>query len=75
MPLRCPGTTHDLIYGSVKDGPFYLKGENDGVVTVASESDPRIKKSTSSFKHLLHEHTAILNQPETLNTVQSLLAE
>lgn len=69
------GTTHDLIYGSIKDGPFYLKGENDGVVTVVSETDPRIKKSTSSFKHLFHDHVDILNAPETLAKVQTLLAK
>lgn len=67
------GTTHDLIYGSIKDGPFYLKEENDGVVTVVSETDPRIKKSTSSFKHLFYDHVEILNQPETLTRVQALL--
>lgn len=69
------GTVHHLIYGSIKGGPFYLKGENDGVVTVVSETDPRIKKSTTSFKHLVHEHTDILNQPETLERVMRLLRE
>ena len=69
------GTTHDLIYGSIKGGPFYLKGENDGVVTVVSETDPRIKKGTSSFKHLLHEHTEILQQPATVSLVEHLLAK
>ncbi len=67
------GTRHDLIYGSIKDGPFYLKEENDGVVTVVSETDPRIKKSTSSFKHLFHDHVEILKEPETLARVQALL--
>ncbi|MBX7208096.1 MAG: putative lipase [Verrucomicrobiaceae bacterium] len=68
------GTTHDLIYGSIKGGPIYIKGENDGVVTVVSETDPRIKKSTSSFRHFLHDHMGILQQPETLNLVEQLLA-
>lgn len=67
------GTRHDLIYGSIKGGPFYLKGENDGVVTVVSETDPRIKKSTTSFKHLLYDHVEILNEPDTLTKVQELL--
>ncbi len=68
-----PGTTHHLIYGSIKGGPFYLKGENDGVVTVESETDLRVKKSTKSFRHLLHDHVAILNQQDTLEIVEGLL--
>lgn len=68
------GTTHDLIYGSIKDGPFYLKEENDGVVTVTSETDPRIMKATRSFRHLLHDHVEILRQPETLLRVEAALA-
>lgn len=67
------GTTHDLIYGSIKDGPFYLKGENDGVVTVVSETDPRIMKSTRSFRHLLRDHVDILKQPETLLRIEAAL--
>ena len=67
------GTTHDLIYGSIKDGPFWLKGENDGVVTVASETDLRIKRSTKSFKHLFHEHVEILNHQDTVDRVLALL--
>lgn len=67
------GTTHDLIYGSVEEGSFFLKGANDRVVTVTSETDPRIKRSTSSFKHLFHEHVDILSEPETLARVQDLL--
>lgn len=68
------GTTHDLIYGSIKDGPFYLKEENDGVVTVTSETDPRIMKATRSFRHLLHDHVEILKQTETLLRVEAALA-
>lgn len=67
------GTSHNLIYGSIEGGPFYLKGKNDGVVTVASETDLRIKKSTTSFKHLIHDHVAILNQQETVEIVEGLL--
>lgn len=69
------GTRHDLIYGSIEDGPFWMKERNDGVVTVESETDLRIKKSTSSIKHLFHEHVAMLNQPETLARVEALLAD
>lgn len=67
------GTVHHLIYGSIEKGPFYLKGENDGVVTVVSETDLRIKESTTSFRHLLHEHTEILQKQETLEWVLELL--
>lgn len=68
------GATHDLIYGSIPKGPFWLKEANDGVVTVASETDLRIQRSTTSFRHLVYEHVAILQQPETLRLIrQSLL--
>lgn len=67
------GTVHHLVYGSIKGGPFYLRGENDGVVTVVSETDLRIKESTGSFRHLLHEHTEILREQETLDWVMTLL--
>jgi pimeloyl-ACP methyl ester carboxylesterase len=69
------GTTHDLVYGSIEDGPFWMTEKNDGVVTVESETDLRIKSATSSFKHLTREHVDILNQPETLQWVQQLLAQ
>jgi hypothetical protein len=42
---------------------------------VESETDLRIKKSTSSIKHLFHEHVEMLKQPETLARVESLLAD
>ena len=45
------GTHYYLIYGSKEGGPFWLKDDNDGVVTVASETDPRIKKEASSITH------------------------
>lgn len=67
------GTTHDLIYGSIDGGPFWMKEKNDGVVTVESETDLRIKKSTSSFRHLFHEHVDILNSPETVTAVANAL--
>jgi pimeloyl-ACP methyl ester carboxylesterase len=67
------GTTHHLIYGSIPKGPFWLKEENDGVVTVASETDLRIKRSTSSFRHLIHEHVEILREPDTLRIIRQCL--
>jgi hypothetical protein len=61
-----PGTRHLLIYGSKKGGPFWLKGENDGVVTVQSESDSRISKKASGVIRLPYGHVEILEQPQTL---------
>jgi pimeloyl-ACP methyl ester carboxylesterase len=68
------GTRHDLVYGSIEGGPFWMKEKNDGVVTVESETDLRVVPSTSSLKHLAREHVEILNQPETLAWVQEALA-
>ncbi len=68
------GTSHDLIYGSIEDGAFWMDEKNDGMVTVASETDIRVKKGTRSFKHLAYEHVDILKQPETLSLVQRDLA-
>lgn len=67
------GITHDLIYGSTKRGPLHLKDENDGVVTVASETEPRIAKKASSITHLPYEHVEILNQLSTAASVQRVL--
>jgi hypothetical protein len=68
------GTRHDLVYGSIEGGPFWMKEKNDGVVTVESETDLRVMPSTRSFKHLTREHVDILNQPETLAWVEDALA-
>ena len=64
---RLPGgTRHLLIYGSKPGGPFWLKGENDRVVTVESETDPRIKNSAARVIHLPYEHVEILSEQKTL---------
>ena len=63
------GTTYYLIYGSKEGGPMWLKGENDGVVTVASETDPRIKRESSAITHYHYGHVEILNQSDTLAKV------
>jgi len=64
---RLPGgTRHLLIYGSKPGGPFWLKGENDRVVTVESETDPRIKNYASRVIHLPYEHVEILSEQKTL---------
>lgn len=60
-------TRHLLIYGSKPGGPFWLKGENDGVVTVESETDPRVKKAARSVVHLPYGHVEILQQDKTLS--------
>ena len=69
------GTRHDMIYGSVKGGPFYLKGENDGVVTVASETDARIAKRAASVTHFPCGHVEILGRGDTLAKVFALLGK
>jgi hypothetical protein len=64
---RLPGgTRHLLIYGSKPGGPFWLKGENDRVVTVESETDPRIKNHAARVIHLPYEHVEILSEQKTL---------
>ena len=63
------GTTYYLIYGSKEGGPIWLKEANDGVVTVASETDPRIKKESSAVTHYRYGHVEILNQSDTLAKV------
>ncbi|GAA5129050.1 hypothetical protein JIN84_02805 [Luteolibacter yonseiensis] len=68
------GTTHDLIYGSIERRRLWMREENDGVVTVESETDPRIARSARSIKHFHREHVEILNQPETVAYVNGLLA-
>jgi pimeloyl-ACP methyl ester carboxylesterase len=69
------GTTHDLIYGSVEKGPFWLKEKNDGVVTVESETDIRIRRNARSILHLFHDHLEILLQPAVVEQVGRLLAK
>ena len=60
------GTKYLLIYGSQKGGPFWIKGENDGVVTVASETDSRVKKDAASVIHLSYGHVEILQRDQTV---------
>jgi pimeloyl-ACP methyl ester carboxylesterase len=67
------GTRHLLIYGSKKGGPFWLKGENDGVVTVKSEIDPRIRDAASSVTYLPYGHVEILERDKTLAEVLRFL--
>lgn len=69
------GTTHDLIYGSIDKSSMFISGPHDGVVTVESETDLRVKRSTSSFTHLQREHVEILNQKQCLDLVQQLLSK
>jgi pimeloyl-ACP methyl ester carboxylesterase len=68
------GTRHLLIYGSKEGGPFWLKGENDGVVTVASETEARIKSKAAKVEYLPYGHVEILEQEKTLRTSLRFLA-
>jgi pimeloyl-ACP methyl ester carboxylesterase len=66
------GTRHDLIYGEIPTAPG-VEGKDDGVVTVKSELDPRIRKNAASVSHLPYGHVQILSQPETLKQVETFL--
>jgi hypothetical protein len=67
IPLP-PGTEHHLIYGATGSG------KDDGVVTVESETDPRIAASASSVTRFPYEHTEILGQVDVLAGVSESLA-
>lgn len=67
------GTTHDLIYGVSTDGSIFIKEANDGVVTVASETDPRIKRAARSVTRYPYGHVEILNRPDVVQQVGGLL--
>ena len=67
------GTTHHLIYGSIAGEKLWMKEPNDGIVTVASETEPKIARNAASVRHLFREHVEILNQPETLRLIEARL--
>jgi hypothetical protein len=67
IPLP-PGTAHHLIYGVTGNG------KDDGVVTVESETDPRIAASAASVTRFPYEHTEILSQNDVLASVSHALA-
>jgi len=67
------GTIHDLIYGSIEERSIRKKEKGDGVVTVASETDPRVMKRARSSKHFPLEHVEILMQSGTVSYVERLL--
>ena len=64
------GTTHHLIYGSIEGEKFWMNEPNDGIVTVASETDPRVVRNAASIRHLFREHVEILDRPETLKLIE-----
>jgi pimeloyl-ACP methyl ester carboxylesterase len=68
-----PGTTHDLIYGTRAAGSIFIKEENDGVVTVASETDPRIRRGARTVVRYPYGHVDILNRPDVVQKVIALL--
>jgi len=67
------GTEFYLVYGSTEGGPFWIKGQNDGVVTVESETDSRIRREASSVTHLGYGHVEILNKDDTVTRVLGFL--
>lgn len=67
------GTTHDLIYGSIEKRSVRKKEANDGVVTVASETDSRVAGRARSTKHFPWEHVEILNKSATVEQVERML--
>lgn len=68
VPLP-PGTRHTLIYGRKTKKAFWLKGENDGTVEVASETDKRATSEAVQVTELPYEHVEILSQTRTLELV------
>ena len=64
---RLPGgTRHLLIYGSTKAAHSGLRARTTRVVTVESETDPRIKNNASRVIHLPYGHVEILSEQKTL---------
>ncbi len=64
------GTRHTLIYGHKSKRAPWLKGENDGTVEVASETDPRATSEAAEVTELPFDHVEILNQGRTLELVK-----
>lgn len=60
-----PSIRHDVIYGEKSASRAWLDGPNDGVVTVASQRDPRVLSHASSDAELGLGHMEILNSPDT----------
>lgn len=67
------GMRFDMLYGSIEGGPFWLKEKNDGVVTVASETDPHITKRAASITHYPYGHVEILSEPDVMAKVHAVL--
>ncbi len=68
------GTRHWLFYGQKTKRLPWLKGENDGVVQVKSETDPRILRHAAGVKVYPFQHEEILFQPAVLRDVEAALA-
>lgn len=66
-------TTHTMLYGVIPRGPVYLSGANDGVVTVKSETDERIRKSARAVEEFPYGHVEILTQPDVVRRVEAAL--
>jgi hypothetical protein len=63
-----PGTEHHLIYGVTGND------KDDGVVTVESETDPRIAALATSVTRFPYEHTEILGRDDVVARVSEALA-
>ena len=61
------GTRHDLIYGEKTTSSRWIDSPNDGVVTVKSELEPRIKKHAASVTRFPYDHVEILNEQATVD--------
>lgn len=68
------GTRHWMLYGSKTRNVPWLKGENDGVVLVESETDLRIQRNVIDSRKYLFGHEEILNQDSVLKKVLEVLA-
>ena len=63
------GMRHTLIYGHKTKRAPWMKGENDGTVEVASETDPRAVKQAAKVIELPYEHVEILSQTRTRDLI------
>ncbi|MEO5713958.1 MAG: alpha/beta fold hydrolase [Luteolibacter sp.] len=63
-----------LIYGKKTKKSPWLSAENDGVVDVASELEPKAVKEARAVKMFPLDHEAILQSSDTLGQVERFLA-
>ncbi len=66
---------HLLIYGNKGKRSVVLPKENDGTVSVESETFPPVLKLAVRFKAFYSDHVGILSNPEVIKLTQEFLAE